>query len=377
MEAIYRSQVNILAFALLAFVFVIAFKKLEKKDALNRAFLFTVVGVLVGLFFESLSVFLNGNTSAFAIFLNNLSSSVIFIAPPVLSVYFFIFIFYLVLPTKKITKGLWVLFLIPIIINAVIGAISPFTGLYFQISELGVYSRGPLFILSASIVYLFMVAGIVLILFNYKRLLKNDFYLFLGIGILPILGGIAQSMMYGVLAMWSSAAVAMIIGYLFLQDRMIRLDSLTGAWNRESFYLTYTRRIHLNPDKPFGAIYFDIDNLKMINDHYGHLEGDNAIIQVIDIVKSMLPFGTIICRLGGDEFIALYDWKNNDEMNIMLKSIKDYFTVLGKSETQLYELECSFGAALFTKEFASIDAFLSKLDTLMYEEKQRKKFNYR
>ncbi len=373
MEVIYRNQINIMTFVLLAFIFVIAFRYLEKSNPLNRAFLFVVAGVMLGLFAESTTVFFNHHDTAFAILMNNAFSVVIFALAPMISFYFFVFIYHLVMPGKRPIKLLWILFMIPILSNVILAILSPFFGFFFEVTELGVYVRGPLFLLSAFSTYLPMCAGIIVVIINYKRLLKQDFWLILGIGIVPILGGIAQSLVYGILAMWSSAGVALILGYLFLQERMIRLDSLTGAWNRESFYFTYTRRIQLTPDKAFGAIYFDIDNLKMINDTFGHLEGDKAIKLVMEIVRNAVPIGGIVCRLGGDEFLVLYDCDTLQEINEILKGIKEEFSINKDVSDKEYPITCSFGTALFTSEYSDLNAFMSKLDILMYKEKNAKK----
>lgn len=373
MEIFFRNQVNITIFVVLAFVCFVAIRKLDRKDQLNRSFIFTVLGVMIGLLAESLTDFLDGNPNGFPIILNNLFSVILFVFAPIISLNFFLFIFRFVFQGKKITRWLWALLIIPVISNIIISILSPFFGLFFRISDTGVYSRGPLWLLSAFSTYVFMIAGSILVLVNFKRMIKHDSWLILGIGIIPVIGGIAQTLVYGIFVMWSSAGIALVIAYLFLQDRMIHLDSLTGAWNRESFFMTYSRRVQLNPDNPFGAIYFDIDNLKMINDTFGHLEGDRAIQIVMKVIREALEDGGIICRLGGDEFIVLIECSDESEIFSLLENIKSAFRNNKEILEKKYHLECSFSAALYTKEFTSINAFLTKLDFLMYEEKFSKK----
>lgn len=362
-----------MSFVILAFVLLVAYRKLEKTDPLNRAFLMSIAGVMLGLLSESITVILNGRTEMFAIVLNNVLSAILFSVAPLLAIYFFLFIFHLVLPDKRLKKSTLVILTIPVLISIILSLLSPFTGLVFSISDNGVYSRGELFLVSIFLIYSFLILGIVMVLMNKKRLMKQELFLILAVGLIPIGGGIIQSLFYGVLTMWSSSGIALLLGYLFLQDRMIKLDSLTGAWNRESFYYTYSRRIQINPEKRFGAIYFDIDNLKQINDNYGHLEGDFAIKSTMEVIREVLPHGSIICRLGGDEFIILYDWETEEEIHTVLKDVKKNIetneTVINKE----YKLECSFGGAVYSPEYISINAFISKLDKLMYEEKFAKK----
>lgn len=369
MEVLYRIQVNIVTFIILSVVFIIAYRSLDKSDSLNKSFLLTTIGVMLGLLSETATVILNNNAVPFAIVMNQIFSVLIFAIAPMISFYFFVFIFHLVLPGKKLHHWLWLIFALPIISNLIFAMLSPFFGFFFSISSQGVYARGPLFWLSALSTYIFLAAGIVLVSFNFKRMVSKDFWLILGIGIIPIVGGIVQGLVYGLLAMWGFAAIGLFLGYLFLQDRMIRLDYMTSAWNRESFYYTYSRRIQMTPEKKFGAIYLDIDNLKIINDSFGHLEGDKAIALVMDVIREVLPYGAVIARLGGDEFIVLYDCETMEEMQSILGLIKKNFLENERVKAKEYQLECSFGVSLFTSEFASLEAFLSHLDGLMYQEK--------
>ncbi|MGE4571332.1 MAG: GGDEF domain-containing protein [Candidatus Izemoplasmatales bacterium] len=373
MDIIMKNQINITTFIILFFVTLIAFKKLEKTDDLNKAFIRTVIGVILGLFFESLSTFVNGHSHIVYIIINYISSIIIFSLAPMISFSFFIFIFRIVFPDKKLDKSILLIFSLPIVLNVILSFLSPFFGILFSISSQGVYSRGPLFLLSAFSTYLFLLLGDILVLINVKRIIRSDFWLILGIGIVPIIGGVIQSVLYGILTMWSSAGVALFLAYLFLQDRMVHLDSLTGVWNRESFYYKYSRRIQSRPDRDFGAIYLDIDNLKVINDHYGHLEGDNAIKLVLDSIKKILPNESIICRLGGDEFIILIEWTSEKQLTTLLNQIKNKFLQINQSNIKPYLLDCSFGAAIYTNKYISLNAFLSHLDKLMYQEKHLKK----
>lgn len=373
MELFYKNQVNLMSFVILAFVLFMAFRKLEKTDSLNRTFLISIAAVMLGLLSESATVFLNGRDAAFLVIANKGLSAILFAVAPMLGLYFFLFIFHMVLPDKRIKKSIFILMIAPVAVCVILAFLSPFFGLVFSVSDAGVYSRGELFLLSVLLTYMFLVIGVILILINIKRMMKQEILLMLAVGLIPIGGGLIQSLYYGVLTMWSSAGISLLIGYLFLQDRMIQLDSLTGVWNRESFYYTYSRRIKLNPEKRFGAIYFDIDNLKQINDSFGHLEGDSAIRLVMEVIQEVLPINSNMCRLGGDEFIIICDCDNKKSIDGILSDIKENLSTSEKVLSREYKLECSFGVAIYTPEYISINAFISKLDKLMYEEKFAKK----
>jgi diguanylate cyclase (GGDEF)-like protein len=85
-------------------------------------------------------------------------------------------------------------------------------------------------------------------------------------------------------------------------------DPLTKVFNRKGFDEKVGRLVNSSdPKKRLGIIYFDMDNLKTINDTYGHKMGDKAILNVIDILTSTVRERDIVARLGGDEFIIVVE----------------------------------------------------------------------
>jgi diguanylate cyclase (GGDEF)-like protein len=84
-------------------------------------------------------------------------------------------------------------------------------------------------------------------------------------------------------------------------------DELTGLANRRGFEMLGERLVRAarRLDLPLCAIYADLDNMKPINDTYGHEAGDRALIEVADVLGSSLRASDLVARLGGDEFCAL------------------------------------------------------------------------
>lgn len=107
---------------------------------------------------------------------------------------------------------------------------------------------------------------------------------------------------------WFSRLEALEMSYRLLLKQASQLarkantDPMTGLLNRRSFIEQFeTARAH----KVTGSfIMADVDDLKMINDQYGHLAGDDAIISVAEALKTVLGEESLIARVGGDEFCA-------------------------------------------------------------------------
>jgi diguanylate cyclase (GGDEF)-like protein len=233
-----------------------------------------------------------------------------------------------------------------------------------------VYQRGSLFWVAVSIVYAYLLMGIIYVIGKRKHLMLSEFFLLIAFGSLPIIGGLMQSLFYGLLLMWSSAAFALMFVYIYLQERLIHLDSLTTAWTRKSFDYYISKRIRQKNIDPFGGVYFDIDHLKNINDQYGHLEGDQAINEIINRVRGVMNSNEIVARLGGDEFIIISPGKDKSRLKNLIQDIELSLSVFNENKEKPYSLSCSYGYGIYSEEFKSIDQFLRFIDQKMYQSKK-------
>lgn len=88
-------------------------------------------------------------------------------------------------------------------------------------------------------------------------------------------------------------------------QRATRTDSLTGIGNRAAWDAALAAPPRTASHGAYAVISADVDGLKFINDHYGHGAGDAVIRGAADMLLSTLRTGDILCRVGGDEFLAL------------------------------------------------------------------------
>ncbi|MEG0830119.1 MAG: GGDEF domain-containing protein [Anaerovoracaceae bacterium] len=84
-------------------------------------------------------------------------------------------------------------------------------------------------------------------------------------------------------------------------------DPLTGLYNHRSFQENYYEmfRRASTGGFPMGVIMMDLDKFKSFNDRYGHVAGDDCLRRVASAIAASVPEGVIVCRYGGEEFIAL------------------------------------------------------------------------
>lgn len=149
-------------------------------------------------------------------------------------------------------------------------------------------------------------------------------------------------------------------------------DILTGGNNRAAFEKEIHERIHGTDLKDFRLVLMDINDLKAINDLFGHQEGDNAIIKCYQHISDAFRGVGDCYRLGGDEFACIVRCSDTKvyerRVNALLKS-------LHQSQQKLpYKIEVAMGSDVFySDQNRDFDKFFHHIDHMMYEDKKRSK----
>ncbi len=162
-----------------------------------------------------------------------------------------------------------------------------------------------------------------------------------------------------------------------LQDELRSLaliDDLTGLYNRRGFFTLAEHHLKLaeRMDKNFYLIFSDIDNLKKINDDFGHLQGDLFLKKAAEILRYSFRDSDIIARIGGDEFVVLIpettDYNAKSAILRLQENIKIYNTEEKKN------LSISVGVANFyPNSNFSLQELLDKADKDLYKDKNNKR----
>ncbi len=159
-------------------------------------------------------------------------------------------------------------------------------------------------------------------------------------------------------------------------DEMSKSDELTGLYNRRGF-LDYTQKAISDPaNKGEKALicYADMDNLKMVNDKFGHDDGDFSLREIASILKDTFRSTDIVGRLGGDEFVA-FAITGVDHYEETIKARIDSITKKHNEKAgKPYPIEMSTGVYEFVCS-PEIDIYeiLDLADEKLYAEKNEKK----
>lgn len=160
-----------------------------------------------------------------------------------------------------------------------------------------------------------------------------------------------------------------------LQEQAVR-DSLTGLFNRR--YLRETLEVEFarveRAESSLAILMLDCDNLKYINDVYGHRAGDEALLHIANVIRESTRAGDIACRYGGDEFVVVLGNVTEETAFERADDLRNRIalgSLVHKDKKVIVNI--SVGIAMFPAHGTHGEALLHKADQALYSAKHRGK----
>lgn len=151
-------------------------------------------------------------------------------------------------------------------------------------------------------------------------------------------------------------------------------DELTGLLNRRGIFEAMLDKLLENPGKLVAVVFIDMDNLKQVNDTFGHNEGDFALKSIAKILKESFRQQDPIGRIGGDEFLA---YMVIDEPNLVHRIRCNIETLTKELNTYCekpYYVEMSVGVKeVIAHTSMDLKDILKEADNVLYEDKRNKR----
>ena len=150
----------------------------------------------------------------------------------------------------------------------------------------------------------------------------------------------------------------------------VNRDALTGAFNRAYFFAQFRQHVRHDAEHPVGYMQIDMDNLKVLNDGFGHGAGDAALVHLVKTIETLVP-NAIIGRLGGDEFgIVVVGHDNKAALrrlgDHLLDRLGEPVMIAGRSQ----RLSATIGVAVAPLDGIDADQLVSKADLALYKGKK-------
>ncbi len=152
------------------------------------------------------------------------------------------------------------------------------------------------------------------------------------------------------------------------------IDDLTGLHNPRGFLALAEQHLRMIQRKGAALLlYLDLDDLKLINDSYGHPEGNRALIVTANVLRACFRRSDILARLGGDEFCVLMTDAAQDSAQQVRKRLQQRMDFINSLSSWRFRLSLSVGIAdVPVVHQPSLDQLLRIADARMYEEKKSK-----
>jgi diguanylate cyclase (GGDEF)-like protein len=167
--------------------------------------------------------------------------------------------------------------------------------------------------------------------------------------------------------------------------KLAHYDPLTGTYNRGYGLELLQRQVKLakRNKTSFLLAYIDLDNLKEINDQFGHEEGDKTIARTANLFRSILREVDIIIilrevdiiiRMGGDEFLLIFPESSPKDLSIINERFNKNLINLNQTIKKPYKIGFSIGISCYDPDNPqSSDELIRIADEKMYKEKKNKK----
>ncbi len=156
-------------------------------------------------------------------------------------------------------------------------------------------------------------------------------------------------------------------------------DSLTGLPNRRLLFELLRKSFDMGrrAGSKVGIIYVDLDDFKPINDRFGHLAGDRALVEISERLQSVLRASDTVARVGGDEFVAVLNHvRGKADVESAARKVLEVCDAPLEFLGESCRIGASMGIAMFPDDGDSLEALVHCADSAMYSIKHTSKKGY-
>ena len=374
-------EVNVIGIIILLTMLFYIVRMHQDSEGGDQSFFVKMLICNAVILFSDISIYLmRGHNSSILVIINNFVCIIYFLLHGYFGYLWMRYCIKKLYPEFEPGRKLKALFMFPCIICTILIVASPWTKWIYYLTDKNRYMRGSYMWIVVILSYLYWAISVILILkemVQRTRIREESFYETLLIFPIPtFIGNTIQLMFYGVSVVWVCTAISLLILFINLQNNQISRDMLTGLFNRRQTNKQLDWEINHLRDTYYllFVIMIDVDHFKEINDEFGHVIGDEALISVSQVLKRGCREKDFIGRFGGDEFIIIGHAFSNNEIDSLIETIKQEVQDYNSNSNSPYIISLSMGYSLYgEKDLLSVDHIISAADKEMYKMKARSK----
>lgn len=374
-------EVNVIGIIILLTMLFYIVRMHQDSEGGDQSFFVKMLICNAVILFSDISIYLmRGHNSSILVIINNFVCIIYFLLHGYFGYLWMRYCIKKLYPEFEPGRKLKALFMFPCIICTILIVASPWTKWIYYLTDKNRYMRGSYMWIVVILSYLYWAISVILILkemVQRRRIREESFYETLLIFPIPtFIGNTIQLMFYGVSVVWVCTAISLLILFINLQNNQISRDMLTGLFNRRQTNKQLDWEINHLRDTYYllFVIMIDVDHFKEINDEFGHVIGDEALISVSQVLKRGCREKDFIGRFGGDEFIIIGHAFSNNEIDSLIETIKQEVQDYNSNSNSPYIISLSMGYSLYgEKDLLSVDHIISAADKEMYKMKARSK----
>lgn len=371
---IYYLEINIICIVILLVIFD-KFKDESLNNSSDKYYEKTLLATISFSLFALISGIFNGTSYNFSQITLIISHSLYFFSESLIGYFYTNYILKRINFQEK--KYKFILY-IPLILSIFFLIINFNKKILFTISIDNLYSPSKYLYLYnfVNILYVLIIITNLISYYIHNKKNKNEIKSLILFTLLPVLSAGVQSYDYGIILGQVGFTLSELLIYFNNQKKDANYDELTGVYNRRAFNKRANKIYYSN--KSMFLMLMDADDFKIINDKYGHLEGDKALIKIAYILNRAINNthkNYSLARYGGDEFVIVGNIQNKDEVAQLINQIEEEEKKYNKETNNKYNIKLSIGYALQNDNHTSVEDLIKEADNLMYAKKRKRKNN--
>ena len=372
---IYYLEINIICIIILLAIFD-KFKDESLNNSSDKYYEKTLLATISFSLFALISGIFNGTSYNFSQIILIISHSLYFFSESLIGYFYTNYILKRINLQEK-RKYKFILY-IPLILSIFFLIINFFQKTLFTISIDNLYSPSKYLYLYNLInaVYVLIIITNLISYYFYNKNSKSEIKSLILFTLLPVVSAGIQNYNYGIILGQVGFTLSELLIYFNNQKKEANYDELTGVYNRRAFNKRANKIYYSN--KSMFLMLMDVDDFKIINDKYGHLEGDKALIQIARILNRAINNTNknySLARYGGDEFVIVGNVQNENEVVQLIAKIEEEEKKYNKETNNKYNIELSIGYAIQNDNHTSVEDLIKEADNLMYAKKRKRKNN--